>query len=63
LVRPQFDQRRTNQQLGADIEGLQSLSRVQGFSLQQLNRDTQNLQGVKYQQFYMNYGDFYPNAR
>jgi hypothetical protein len=63
LVRPQFDQRRTNQQLGSEIEGLQNLSRVQGFSLQQLNRDTQNLQGVKYQQFYNNYGDFYPSAR
>jgi hypothetical protein len=63
MVRPQFDQRRANQQFGADINSLENTSRVQGFHLNQLNRDTQNLQGVKYQQFFMNYGDFYPNAR
>jgi hypothetical protein len=63
LVRPQFNQQRTNQQFGADINSLENATRVQGFSLNQLNRDTHNLQGVKYQQFFMNYGDFYPNAR
>jgi hypothetical protein len=63
LVRPELDQRRTNQQFGTDIRGLENSARVQGFSLNQLNRSTQNLQGVKYQQFFMNYGDFYPNAR
>ena len=60
LVRPELDQRRTNQQFGSDINSLENSSRVQGFNLNQLNRDTQNLQGVKYQQFFMNYGDFYP---
>ena len=63
LVRPEMDQRRANQRFGADINSLENSSRVQGFHLNQLNRDTQNLQGVKYQQFFMNYGDFYPNAR
>ncbi len=60
LVRPQIDQRQANQRFGADINSLESLSRVQGFHLNQLNRDTHNLQGVKYQQYFMNYGDFYP---
>jgi hypothetical protein len=61
LVRPEIDQRRTNQRFGAELSGLEANSRVQGFHLNQLNRDTQNLQGVKYQQFFMNYGDSYPS--
>ena len=61
LVRPELDQRRANQKFGADINGLENSSRVQGFHLNQLNRDTQNLQGVKYQQYFMNYGDSFPN--
>jgi hypothetical protein len=63
LVRPQLDQRRTNQQFGADINSLEMNSRVQGFHINQLNRETQNLQGVKAQQYFMNYGDYYPSAR
>jgi hypothetical protein len=63
LVRPEINQRQTNQRFGADINSLETSSRVQGFNLQQLHRDTQNLQGVKYQQFFMNYGDFYPGAK
>jgi hypothetical protein len=63
LVRPELDQRRMNQQFGNDIRGLENRAQVQGFRLYQLNRDSQNLQGIKYQHFFMNYGDFYPNAR
>jgi hypothetical protein len=63
LVRPELEQRRMNQQFNSDIRGLENRSQVQGFHLNQLNRDTQNLQGIKYQHFFMNYGDFYPNAR
>jgi hypothetical protein len=63
LVRPELDQRRTNQQFNRDINNLESNSRVQGFNINQLNRDNYNLQGVKYQQYFMNYGDFYPGAR
>jgi hypothetical protein len=63
LVRPQLEQRRANQQFGADINGLEANSRVQGLRIQQLNRDTNNLQGVKAQQYFMNYGDYYQNSR
>ena len=63
MVRPQLDQRRANQQFGADINNLENSSRVQGFHINQLNRETQNLQGVKAQQYFMNYGDYYPSAR
>jgi hypothetical protein len=63
LVRPQLEQRRTNQQFNTDINGLEANSRVQGLHIQQLNRDTHNLQGVKAQQYFMNYGDYYQNSR
>jgi hypothetical protein len=58
LVRPQLDQRALNQQYGRDIRGLQSDSRLQGSSLQQINQSRQ-LQGVSTPQFYMNYGNYY----
>ena len=63
LVRPELEQRRANQKFGNDINGLEINSRVQGFHINQLNRETQNLQGVKAQQYFMNYGDYYPNAK
>ncbi len=63
LVRPELDQRRANLKFGADIHGLENSTHVQGLSIQQLNRDTQNLQGVNATQYFMNYGDFYPGAR
>jgi hypothetical protein len=63
LVRPELDQRRANQKFGADIHGLENSTHVQGLNIQQLNRDTQNLQGVNATQYFMNYGDFYQGAR
>jgi hypothetical protein len=58
LVRPQLDQHILNQQYGRDIRGLQTDSRMQGSSLQQINQSRQ-LQGVSTPQFYMNYGSYY----
>jgi hypothetical protein len=63
LVRPELDQQRANQKFGADIHGLENSTHVQGLNIQQLNRDTQSLQGVNATQYYMNYGDFYQGAR
>jgi Tfp pilus assembly protein FimV len=63
LVRPELDQRRANQRFGADIHGLENSTHVQGLSIQQLNRETRNLQGVNATQYFMNYGDYYPGAR
>ncbi|HEY4760187.1 MAG TPA: hypothetical protein VIH42_06375 [Thermoguttaceae bacterium] len=63
LVRPELEQGRMNQQFGAEIHGLENSTRVQGMTLQRLGRDTQNLQGVNANQFFMNYGDYYPGAR
>jgi hypothetical protein len=60
LVRPQFQQNYMNQQTGRDIRGLEQNTRTQGAGLQQLNRDTRNLQGVATPQFYQNYGNYYP---
>lgn len=51
-----------NQQFGADIHGLETNSRVQGLNILRLDRDTQNLHGVNATQYFMNYGDYYPNA-
>ncbi len=58
LVKPQLDQHYLNQQYGRDIRGLQTDSRTQGQSLQQINQSRQ-LQGVSTPQFYMNYGNYY----
>jgi hypothetical protein len=63
LVRPALDQRRTNQQFNTEINALDVNSRVQGLRIQQLNRETNSLQGVKAQQYFMNYGDYYQSAR
>ena len=63
LVRPDLDQKRANQKFGADIHGLENSTHVQGMSIQQLNRDTQSLQGVNATQYYMNYGDYYSGAK
>jgi hypothetical protein len=62
LVRPELEQRRMNQQFGADIHGLENSSRVQGLNILRLDRDTQNVRGINATQYFMNYGDFYPNA-
>jgi len=61
LVRPELDQRKTNQQVRGDISGLQRNTRMQGMSLQQINQQNRTLQGVGTPQFYMNYGNYYPN--
>ena len=58
LVRPELEQRHVNQQYGRDIRGLERDARMQGSSLQQLNRNTQTLQGVSTPQF-QNYGNYY----
>jgi hypothetical protein len=63
LVRPVLDQQRANQKFGADIHGLENSTHVQGINIQQLNRDTQSLQGVNATQYFMNYGDYYHGAR
>jgi hypothetical protein len=60
LVRPELEQRKTNQQVRGDISGLQRNSRTQGMNLQQLNQQNRSLQGVGTPQFYMNYGNYYP---
>lgn len=59
LVRPELEQRNVNQQYGRDIRGLERDTRMQGSSLQQLNKETRTLQGVGTPQFYQNYGNYY----
>ena len=63
LVKPELDQRRANQRFGSEINGLESNTRVQGMNIQQLNRNTQSLQGVNATQYFMNYGDYYQGTR
>ncbi len=63
LVRPELEQRRANQQFGADIHGLQGSTQVQGMAIRRIGQEQQNLQGVGAQQYFMNYGDYYPNAK
>lgn len=63
LVRPELEQRRANQEFGSDIHGLENSNRVQGLNIRQLNRETQGLQGVNATQYFMNYGDYYKDAR
>jgi hypothetical protein len=63
LVRPVLDQQRANLKFGADIHGLENSTHVQGLNIQQLNRETQTLQGVNATQYFMNYGDYYQGAR
>jgi hypothetical protein len=63
LVRPELDQQRANQKFGADIHGLENSTHVQGLNIRQLNRETQTLQGVNATQYFMNYGDYYKDAR
>jgi hypothetical protein len=60
LVRPQLEQRFMNQQFDRDISGLERNNRTQMIDLQQLQRSNQTLQSVGTQQFYMNYGSYYP---
>lgn len=63
LVRPELDQRHANQKFGADIHSLENSTHVQGLNIRQLNRETQTLQGVNATQYFMNYGDYYKDAR
>jgi hypothetical protein len=63
LVKPELEQRRANQKFGSDIHGLENSTHVQGLSIQQLNRETQSLQGVNATQYFMNYGDYYSGAK
>lgn len=58
LVRPELQQRQTNQQYGYQIRGLQHDTRLQGSNLQQLNRE-RALEGVGTPQFYQNTGSYY----
>jgi hypothetical protein len=59
LVRPELDQRRLNSQMGNDINNLESTYNVQSMNIRQLGRQTQSLNGVNANQYYMNYGDYY----
>lgn len=61
LVRPQLDQSNLNQQVGHDVRGLQRNTRVQSTALQQMERNSRNLQGISTPQF-MNYGNFFPSG-
>ena len=61
FVRPELDQRRLNQQVGRDLRGLERNTRVQSTALQQMERESRNLQGVTTPQF-MNYGNFFPSG-
>jgi len=63
LVKPELDQQHANQKFGADIHGLEDSTHVQGLHIRQLNRETQDLQGVNATQYFMNYGDYYGGAR
>ena len=63
LVKPELDQKRMNAQMGNDINNLESTYNVQSMSIQRLGRETQNLNGVKANQYYMNYGDYYSGYR
>ena len=56
-----LDQRNINQQVGRDLRGLERNNRVQNSALQQMERDSRNLQGVSTPQF-MNYGSFFPSG-
>ena len=61
FVRPEIEQRRLNQQVGRDLRGLERNTRVQSTALQQMERESRNLQGVTTPQF-MNYGNFFPSG-
>jgi len=61
FVRPQLEQRNVNQQVGRDLRGLERNNRVQSTALQQMERESRNLQGVTTPQF-MNYGNFFPSG-
>ena len=61
FVRPQLEQRNLNQQVGRDLRGLQRNTRAQNSTLQQMERDSRNFQGVTTPQF-MNYGNFFPSS-
>ena len=62
LVRPQIDQNALNPQFRRDIHRLdRNTSQLQGTVQQQLDLQNRTLQGVATPQFYMNYGNYYPN--
>jgi len=61
-VRPALDQRSMNQQFNMDIYGLERNQKIQNAALQQMSRgNTRAPQSIGTPQFYMNYGNYYPN--
>ena len=60
VVKPRLEQQRANRQFGGAISGLQTTSHTQGTTLNQLGRQGRRLQGTSSQQYYMNYGRYYP---
>jgi hypothetical protein len=62
LVRPEFEQRATNQRFSSQIGGVQGTLNRQGSSLRQLNQETQMMQGIVNPNYFINYGSYYPGA-
>lgn len=60
LVRPQIEAQREQQQFQQNLQNLLIESRTQQTNLRQLDQRTNEMRGVPYPSYYMNYSPYYP---